>query len=120
MSENQHPARPSLGEYLRMERERASWSQRQLAAMVGIHHSYLARLENGETANPSAELLQRMAEVLETDTAELLAYIGVKSELPEPRVYFRRMYGLDREQAEQAARLIEQAFRTNTNTDKAN
>jgi transcriptional regulator with XRE-family HTH domain len=114
VSENQHPTkRPSLGEYLRNERERAGWSLRQFATMVGIHYSYLSRLENGETANPAAELLQRMAEVLEIDAAELLAYIGVKpSRLPEPRIYFRHMYGLTPEQAEQAAKLMEQEFRS--------
>jgi transcriptional regulator with XRE-family HTH domain len=68
----------TLGEYLRAERERAGISQRQLAGRVGIHNSYLARLENGETANPAADLLQRIAEVLEISSADLLAFIGVK------------------------------------------
>lgn len=113
MSENQKPIRPSLGERLRSERERTGWSQRQFARMVGVHHSYLARLENGETTNPAAELLQRMAEVLEVDATDLLVYIGVKPSLPEPRIYFRHRYGLSPEQAEQAARLIEQEFRAN-------
>jgi transcriptional regulator with XRE-family HTH domain len=112
VSENQYPIkRPSLGEYLRSERERAGWSQRQFAGMVGIHYSYLSRLESGATANPAPELLQRMAEVLEIDATELLAYIGVKPNLPEPRMYFRSAYGLTPEQAEQAARLIEREFR---------
>ncbi len=111
VSENQHPTkRPSLGEYLRSERERAGWSQRQFATMVGIHYSYLSRLESGTTANPAPELLQRIAEVLEIDAAELLTYIGIKPSLPEPRMYFRSAYGLTPEQAEQAARLIEQEF----------
>lgn len=118
MSENQHPPkRPSLGEYLRSERERAGWSLRQFATMVGVHYSYLSRLENDGPANPTAELLQRMAEILEIDAAELLAYIGVKPSLPEPRMYFRSMYGLSPEQAEQAARLIEQEFRSHKKTE---
>ncbi len=40
--------------------------------------------------NPSAEKLQRLAEVLELDPAELLAYIGVQPSLPEPRLYSSR------------------------------
>ena len=39
----------TLGEYLRAAREQAGLSQRQLASRVGIHNSYLARLENGAT-----------------------------------------------------------------------
>lgn len=112
MNKHQNSPRPSLGKHLRTLREGAGWSQRQFAAVVGIHHSYLARLENGEAASPSAELLQRMAEVLEIDTSELLAYIGIKPSLPEPRVYFRRMYGLSPEQADEAAKLIEREFRS--------
>lgn len=116
MSEHQHQTEPSLGEHLRSERERAGWSQRQFASMLGIHHSYLATLENEEAANPAAEPLQRMAELLEIDATELLIYIGVKPTLPEPRMYFRRRYGLTPEQAEQAARMIEQEFgSSNTN-----
>lgn len=112
MNKHQNSPGPSLGKHLRTLRKRAGWSQRQFAGMVGIHHSYLARLENGEAASPAAELLQRMAEVLEIDTADLLSYIGIKPSLPEPRVYFRRMYGLSPEQAEQAAKLIEREFRS--------
>ena len=62
----------TLAEYLRTAREQAGISQRQLASRVGIHNSYLARLENGETANPAAELLQRIADVLEISSTDLL------------------------------------------------
>ena len=103
----------TLGEYLRVERERASMSQRQLASRVGIHNSYLARLENGETANPAADLLQRIADVLEISSADLLAFIGVKPPegLPDLAPYLRAKYRLDeesiREMAEHMRRLAE-------------
>jgi transcriptional regulator with XRE-family HTH domain len=103
----------TLGEYLRAERERADISQRQLASRVGIHNSYLARLENGENDSPAAEVLQRIADVLEISSADLLAFIGVKPPggLPELAPYLRAKYRMSdtaiREMAEQMRRLAE-------------
>lgn len=86
----------TLGEYLRAERERAEISQRQLASRVGIHHSYLARLESGENDSPAAEVLQTIADVLEISSADLMAFIGVKPPegLPEFAPYLRAKYHL--------------------------
>ena len=101
----------SLGEYLRVERERAGLSQRQLASRVGIHNSYLARLESGETANPSPDVVQRLAEVLEIDSTDLYAYIGVvpPNGLPDFAPYLRAKYRMSdraiREMAEHLRRL---------------
>jgi len=110
---------PTLAGYLRAAREEAGISQRQLASRVGIHHSYLARLENGENDSPSAELLQRIADVLEISSTDLLTFIGVKSPegLPELAPYLRAKYHLDeaavRELAEHM-RLLAQDHETNT------
>src|ERR1044071_3433554 len=86
----------TLGEYLKSARERAGLSQRQLANRVGIHYSYLSRLESGENGSPSAEVLQ--------DIADLLAFIGVKPAegLPELAPYLRAKYHLDDEQIRKA------------------
>ena len=103
----------TLGEYLRAARERAGMSQRQLANRVGIHNSYLARLENGETVNPAADLLQRIADVLEISSADLLAFIGVKPPdgLPDLAPYLRAKYRMSeaaiREMAKHMRRLAE-------------
>lgn len=103
----------TLAEYLRTERQRAGISQRQLASRVGIHNSYLARLENGETANPAADLVQRIADVLEISSTDLLAFIGVKPPegLPDLAPYLRAKYHMDasaiREMAEHMQRLGE-------------
>jgi transcriptional regulator with XRE-family HTH domain len=91
----------SLGAVIRAHRESAGYSARQLAAMAGIHHSYLARLEAGDNDRPAADVLQRLAEALEIDADELLGFIGVNT-LPEPRVYYRRAYKLTDEEAVQA------------------
>jgi transcriptional regulator with XRE-family HTH domain len=104
-----HPAgdEASLGKVIRAHREAAGYSVRQLAAMVGIHHGYLARLETGDRSKPTADVLQRLAEALEIDADELLRFIGVKT-LPEPRVYYRRAYNLTDEDAAEAERRMQQ------------
>lgn len=109
----------TLGEYLRATREQVGISQRQLASRVGIHNSYLARLENGENDSPAAEVLQRIADVLEISSTDLLAFIGVKPAegLPELAPYLRAKYRLDeaavRELAEHLRRLADRDTETN-------
>ena len=99
---------PSLGEYLRHARERAGLSQRQLAADANMHHPYIARLESGEVrSKPKPEHLQRLADALSIDLAELFAFLGVRPSLPETRTYFRRAYGVNDEEANVIASLVE-------------
>ncbi|MEU0537072.1 helix-turn-helix domain-containing protein [Amycolatopsis tolypomycina] len=96
----------TLANLIRQGREAAGLSVRQLAPLVGVHHSVLARIESGEVARPSAEVVQHIAEALELDAAELLAFVGVKPTLPEPRVYFRRAYGMSDDEAKEAEQII--------------
>ena len=103
--------RPSkdLPATLREARLAARLSMRQLAERVGVDHAYIVRLEAGKHAHPSADVLQRMADALGLDPAKLLHFIGVKpaSTLPAPRTYFRRKLGVDAEEADILAQLIE-------------
>jgi|SRR5579859_2403501 len=101
-------AKRTLGGYLRAAREQAGMSQRQLARLVGVDNAYIFRLENGTKTDPSASLLQRIADALNVDNSELMAFIGVQPSLPEPRLYFRRKLGVDADEAEVLARLIEE------------
>lgn len=98
----------TLGEYLRAARKRAGLSIRQLGNLSGISHGYLVKLELGQKDNPSAEHLARLAEVLEIDVSELLAFIGVEpsAALPPPHVYFRRKYGLSDTDADELTQII--------------
>ena len=54
--------RPSLGVYLRTARTRAGLTVRELARLASIGHSYLVKLENDQKDNPSADVLQRLAD----------------------------------------------------------
>src|SRR5437773_8917748 len=86
----------TLGATLRAARLEAGLSVRQLARAAGINHSYLVKLETDQNDNPSAAHLQRLADALELDASDLLAFIGVEpsATLPSPRVYLRRKFGL--------------------------
>lgn len=106
MSDQGDPDSRSLAELIREHREAAGFSIRQLAGLVGAHHSLLARIESGDVTRPGVELLQRLSEVLEIDPIVLFEAVGIKPVLPEPRVYFRRAYGMSEVEAEEAARII--------------
>lgn len=101
------PEPQTLGECLRIERERAGFSQGKLAEAVEVDKSYITLIESGKRAKPAADVLQRIADVLNIDSAKLLAYLGVKQRLPEPRVYFRRKFGINADQADILAQLVE-------------
>ncbi|SRR6266545_7381738 len=97
----------TLGEYVRQARERAGLSQRQLAAQADIHPTRIARIENGDTGNrPTPEHLQGIADALgeHADISDMLEYLGVKP--PPPKAYFRRAYGLNDAEAEEAEQQI--------------
>jgi transcriptional regulator with XRE-family HTH domain len=64
---------PDLARVLASGRERRGLSLRQLAIRAETSASHLSRLESGERAGVSRELLGRLAEVLEIEPAELFA-----------------------------------------------
>lgn len=96
----------SLGEHIRVERERAGLSIRELARKAGMDFSYLSTLEKGRYRG-SAELVIKLAEALGIDPEPMLAHLGIHQPLPEPRAYFRRKLGVDADEAEVLAQLIE-------------
>lgn len=114
------PEPTTLAEYLRAAREQAGISQRQLASRVGMHNSYLARLENGENTNPAADVLQKIADIPEISSTDLFAFIGIKPPdgLPDLAPYLRAKYHMDeqaiRELTEHMGRLTQEA-KTDTN-----
>jgi transcriptional regulator with XRE-family HTH domain len=98
---------PTLGALIAARREALGLSQRQLAARADVDSSVVSRLENNRFEQPSALLLQRLADALSTNVSELLAFVGVRPELPEPRAYFRRKLGMNAKEADVLARLVE-------------
>jgi transcriptional regulator with XRE-family HTH domain len=116
MSKGRKDRPETLGEYVREQREQAGFSQRQLAAEAGVSFSNISRLESGFHVTPSLELLKSIADVLDIDLAELLAYRGIEvsGAARSLNVYLRRDYGLPEagvEEAEAAIQEIVQKYR---------
>ena len=59
-----------------MARRNASYSLRQVAARCGVTPAYLSRIERGEVAPPSEEMLVKLAGDLEEDPDVMLALAG--------------------------------------------
>ncbi|MBV9383365.1 MAG: helix-turn-helix domain-containing protein [Streptosporangiaceae bacterium] len=103
----------TLGSYLRNQRESAGLATRELARQSGVPASYIAEIEGGKKTSPSAEILQKLATVLDIDTADLFAFIGVTppQELPSVAPYLRTKYKLRgdalREAEQQLQRIID-------------
>ena len=71
-----------LGAALRKLRERRTLSLREISQLSGIDHAYVHRLETGEKASPSEELLAKLLRVLkprERD-AEIVKWLATHPE----------------------------------------
>ena len=64
-----------IGQRIKRERLSKSLTQRALAESVGVGTPHISKIEAGRE-NPSDELLQRIAEVLDCDFDELLLVAG--------------------------------------------
>lgn len=105
-----HKKPTTLGAYLREQREAAGYSLRQVAQLAGVQHTYLFRIENDTYTNPQPEYLQRIADVLELDVGELYAFLGMRPKLPEPRIYFRKAYGVSATEADEIVRMLDERY----------
>lgn len=60
-------AQTGLGAALRTLRERRTLSLREVAQLASMDHAYVHRLETGEKASPSDELVAKLLKVLKPD-----------------------------------------------------
>jgi transcriptional regulator with XRE-family HTH domain len=67
---------PSLGDYIREQREHAQVSLRQLAKNAGVSNPYLSQIERG-MKKPSAEILQQIAKGLRISAETLYVRAGI-------------------------------------------
>jgi len=70
---------PSLGDYIREQRESAQVSLRQLAKAAGVSNPYLSQIERG-LKKPSAEILQQIAKGLRISAETLYVRAGILDE----------------------------------------
>ena len=67
---------PSLGDYIRRQREMSELSMRQFADLVGISNPYLSQIERGLRA-PSEQVLRSIADALHVSSETLYEQAGV-------------------------------------------
>lgn len=92
-----------LGRKLRERRAALGMSLRQLEEQSGVFNVTIMRIERGDSSEPSAEKLARLAEALELPLADVyaMADLAVPTELPSFKPYLRTKYrGLPAEDVE--------------------
>ncbi len=62
---------------LKAARQKAGYTQRELATLCNVHHTYLSHLETGWHPPPSESLVREMAELTASDPEELCQALGV-------------------------------------------
>jgi transcriptional regulator with XRE-family HTH domain len=65
-----------LGDFIRLQREIAHLSVRQLAELADVSNAYLSQVERG-LYHPSAQVLKGIAEALELSAEELYTRAGL-------------------------------------------
>lgn len=76
--------RLTFGQVLREKRLAKGFSLRQFAKLVDVSPTYLSQVEQENVDPPTAERVQRMAELLDENADELIALAGrVPEDLPE-------------------------------------
>lgn len=68
---NPHDARLRIAHNLRQARQKRDLSQEALADLAGLHRTYVGSVERGER-NISIDNIQRLAQALDLDPADLL------------------------------------------------
>lgn len=72
-----------VGEFIRLQRERADLSLRRLAERAGVSNPYLSQIERG-LRKPSAEILKRLSRALSISAESLYSRAGLIEEGPRP------------------------------------
>jgi transcriptional regulator with XRE-family HTH domain len=98
----------SLGERLRAERQRAGLSLARLAEETGMSKTYLLRLETDDDANPSLDVLTRVASALDVTVADLLGapatrFVADEADVPPSLRVFADQENISSSEFEQLA-----------------
>lgn len=75
---------PTIGAYIRDQREQARISLRQLAQAAGVSNPYLSQIERG-LRRPSADVLQQIAKGLQISAEALYVQAGILEDRPAGR-----------------------------------
>lgn len=99
-------------------RIRQRLSLQDVADEVGISKAHVWNLEKGTTANPSMDLVVKLAELFRVRVADLVGEApDAEDEEPEMIAMFRDLKGLDKRDRETIAMLMEQMKRQRRKSD---
>lgn len=110
---------PHFGEVIRRKRLNKGLGLRRFARLVGVSPTYVSQVEQGNVDPPTAERVERMAQLLDEPADALIALAGrmpqdlpaiIRSQPLELAAFLREARGLTREQLRG---LVEQAKRLN-------
>jgi transcriptional regulator with XRE-family HTH domain len=115
-----------FGEVLRAKRLGKKFSLRRFAELVGVSPTYLSQVEQANVDPPTAERVQKMAELLEENPDELIALAGrvaddlpaiirAKTEVPD---LLRAVRGLSAEQLRKLRESAEEMKRDKSKKEK--
>ena len=66
----------TMGERIKLQREKLGLSQRELAELTRMRQNVISRLEHGDTPNPGADVLKRLALALRCSIDYLVGLYG--------------------------------------------
>lgn len=87
----------NLGDWIRRERQRHHFSQRELASRASLSRSYLCDIERGRGASPSISTLDRLSTALGVSRTEMLQVAGIVDPPAGHTTPERRMMALFRD-----------------------
>lgn len=98
-----------LAELLRTRRDELGLTLYELEQRSGVPRPHIRRLEQGETINPSMEILNKLANALDLDAEDLYDAHWQTNRQPLPGVstYFRSRYSLNDRQIAEIERLVD-------------
>ena len=73
------PQQDTLGSFIRMQRQLAQLSLREMAAMTAVSNAYLSQVERN-LHQPSLKVMQSIADALGIPTADLLRQAGITTQ----------------------------------------
>lgn len=100
-----------LGDYIRRERQRLHFSQRELAARADLSRSYLCDIERGRGASPSIATLDRLSAALGVLRSDLLQVAGIVDPPAGNTAPERRMLALYRDLSSSGQSSVERYIR---------
>lgn len=76
----------TLGEFVQERRKLLGLSRNMLATRIGISHTEIHRIENGERKQPSLKVLTALAVELQVQPEKMMEYAGYKQSEDAPTI----------------------------------